>query len=139
MLDLDINNPYVEIIEVKKNKTFIAKEGNTFDEEKNVAEKVPVDEIQVDDLSIEKNVKNKSNKSVSKYYLVINDFYYKDSAIKLKNDLSKKVNINNFIVEKINANKYRLSAGPFNNFNALKSTYISLNNLGFEDLNIYKN
>ena len=46
--------------------------------------------------------------------------------------------INNFSVDKINDNKYRLSAGPFKNFNSLKSTYISLNNLGFEDLNIYK-
>jgi len=30
-----------------------------------------------------------------------------------------------------------LLVGPFNNFNALKTIYISLNNLGFEDLNIY--
>ena len=39
---------------------------------------------------------------------------------------------------KISNNKYRLLAGPFKNFNALKSTYISLNNLGFESLNIYE-
>ena len=31
-----------------------------------------------------------------------------------------------------------LLVGPFKNFNALKTTYISLNNLGFENLNIYK-
>jgi len=40
ILELDINNPFVEIIEVKKNKTFIAKEGNIFEEEKNVIDKV---------------------------------------------------------------------------------------------------
>ena len=51
ILKLDENNPYVEIIEVKKNKTFIAKKTNTFDEEKNVAETVPVNEIQMDDLT----------------------------------------------------------------------------------------
>ena len=39
-------------------------------------------------------------------------------------------------LEKINDKKYRLSVGPFNSFNTLKSTYISLNNLGFEELNI---
>ena len=44
----------------------------------------------------------------------------------------------NFSVKKINDNKYRLSVGPFNNFNALKSTYISLNKLGFEDLNVFR-
>ena len=29
-------------------------------------------------------------------------------------------------------------SGPFKNFNALKSIYISLNNLGFEGINIYR-
>jgi len=41
------------------------------------------------------------------------------------------------LVKKIGDNKYRLLAGPFKNFNALKTSYISLNNLGFDDLNIY--
>ena len=39
---------------------------------------------------------------------------------------------------RINDNNFRLTIGPFENFNALKSSYISLNNLGFEDLNIYR-
>ena len=49
-LELDPNNPYVEVFEVKKNKKFIAKEGNTHEEEKNVADKAPVDEISMNDL-----------------------------------------------------------------------------------------
>jgi len=56
----------------------------------------------------------------------------------LKLHLEKESQIKNFLIKKINENKYRLSVGPFKNFNALKSTYISLNNLGFHDLNIYK-
>ena len=51
ILELDLNNPYVEIIETKKNKTFIAKKSNIFEEEKNVVEKVPVNEIKMDDLT----------------------------------------------------------------------------------------
>ena len=51
ILELDTNNPFIEIIELKKNKTFIAKEGNTFEEEKNVAEKAPVNEVEMDDLT----------------------------------------------------------------------------------------
>ena len=46
--------------------------------------------------------------------------------------------MNNILVKKINNKKYRLLAGPFKNFNALKTTYISLNNLGFEIPNIYR-
>ena len=41
------------------------------------------------------------------------------------------------VSKKINDKKYRLFVGPFKNFNALKTTYFSLNNLGFEIPNIY--
>ncbi len=93
----------------------------------------------MDDLSkkepeIEKEISEKSN-----FILVINDFYFEDSANNLKIELVKKTGMNNISVKKINNKKYRLLAGPFKNFNALKTTYISLNNLGFEILNIYKN
>ena len=138
ILELDANNPYVEIIEVKKNKTFIAKETNTFVEEANVAEKVPVDEIKMDDLTKENTKVVKKIDKKKNYILVISDFYYLDSANNLKEELIKKMQIDNLNVKKINDKQYRLSVGPFKNFNALKSIYISLNNLGFEDLNIYK-
>jgi len=135
-LELDLDNPFIEIIEMKKNKTFIAKEGNIFDEEKNVADKAPVDEIKMDDLS--KNLtETKEKQQKTSFILVISDFYYIDSAHNLRNDLIKKININNISIKKINNNKYRLLVGPFKNFNALKTTYISLNKLGFEGLNIY--
>ena len=55
----------------------------------------------------------------------------------LKSELVNKTKNQDFHIKTINNKKYRLSAGPFKNFNALKSTYISLNNLGFESLNVY--
>ena len=135
-LDLDLKNPYIEIIELKKNKKFVAKKGNTFDEEINVAEKAPVNEVEVNDLSNSDTTYKTKPEKENNYVLIVSDFYYKDSAINLMNELKKKINSNNFIVKKISDNKYRLSLGPFKNFNALKSTYISINNLGFENLNI---
>ena len=61
ILELDLDNPYVEIIETKKNKTFIAKKANTFEEEKYVEETAPVNEIKMDDLStVSTSVKKKS-------------------------------------------------------------------------------
>ena len=137
ILELDLNNPYVEINEIKKNKIFIAKKSNTFDEEKNVATKVPVDEVKMDDLSKTEVDVEKKKQIKNNFILVINDFYYEDSANNLKNELIKKIKMTNISVKKINNKKYRLFAGPFKNFNALKTTYISLNNLGFENLNIY--
>ena len=139
ILNLDQENPYIEIAEIKKNKTFIAKKANTFEEEKNVVNKAPVDQIEIANLSnkVKKNVS--TNKKNNNFAILINDFYYEKSAIGLKNELIKKTNVNKFYIKKINDNKYRLLVGPFKNFNALKTTYISLNNLGFKNLNIYKN
>jgi len=136
ILKLDMNNPFIEILEIKKNKTFIAKEGNIFDEEKNVAEKAPVSEVKVDDLS-KNNIKTSKKKNqLNKFKIIITDFYYKDSAENLKDELTKKTKYTSFLVTKINDKKYRLLAGPFENFKALKNVYISLNTLGFENLNI---
>ena len=138
ILELDLDNPFVEVVEVKKNKTFIAKKTNMFEEEKKVAEILPVNEVKMDDLTkVEVKAKKKLNKK-SNFILVVSDFYYEDSANNLMKGLVKKTKINNISVKKINDKKYRLFAGPFKNFNALKTTYISLNKLGFENLNIYR-
>ena len=138
ILELDLNNPYVEINEIKRNKIFVAKKSNTFDEEKNVATKVPVDEIKINDLTKTEPETEKKMSKITDFILVINDFYYIDTANNLKTELIKKTKMTNISVKKINDKKYRLFVGPFKNFNALKTTYISLNNLGFENLNIYK-
>ena len=137
-LELDMENPYVEVFETKKNKTFVAKESNTFEEEKNVSKKVPVDEVKIDilteqDVNTKKKIVKKNN-----FILVINDFYYFDSANDLKKVLREKIKVDNISIKKINNNKYRLFAGPFKSFNTLKTTYISLNKLGFEDLIVHR-
>ena len=138
ILELDPNNPYIEINEVKKNKTFIAKKSEIFEEEKNVVVKIPLDEIKVDYLVEDKTEIIKKKKKLGNFILVISDFYFLDSANNLKKELLEKTKMNNISVKKINNKKYRLLVGPFKNFNALKTTYISLNNLGFENLNIYR-
>jgi len=137
ILELDSDNPYVEVIEVKKNKIFVAKKTNTFEEEKKVAENAPVDPITMDVLSNDKSEIDKEISKQANFILVINDFFFEDSAIELKDELVKKTKMDNISIKKINNKKYRLFVGPFKNFNALKTSYISLNNLGFEILNIY--
>ena len=63
-LELDILEPYIEIKEIIEGSSFIAKKAKTYDEEKNVAEKAPVEQIQIKELSdnskkeIEINKKN---------------------------------------------------------------------------------
>ena len=130
-LELDMENPYVEVFETKKNKTFVAKESNTFEEEKNVAGTVSTNEIKMSDITINKSETKKKSDEKNNFILVISDFYYEDTANNLMEELIKKTKLNNIAVNKINDKKYRLFAGPFKNFNALKTTYISLNKLGF--------
>ena len=137
-LELDMENPYVEVFETKKNKTFVAKESNTFEEEKNVSKKAPVDEVKIDILTDQDDNTNKKIVKKNNFIIVINDFYYFDSASDLKKELREKIKVDNIFIKKINNNKYRLFAGPFKSFNTLKTTYISLNNLGFGKMDIYK-
>ena len=53
-LDLDIDQPYIEILEILENSIFVAKKTKTFDEEKSVAVKAPVNSISINDLNIDK-------------------------------------------------------------------------------------
>ena len=137
ILELDTDNPFIEIVEIKKNKTFIAKKVVTEDEEKNVSAKVVLKTVEVDDISSQKQEKKSTNKN-ERFIIVIGDFYYESSALKLKQKLFSDGNLGKLQVKRIKKNKFRLISGPFKSFNTLKSAYISLNNLGFHELDINK-
>ena len=55
-LNLNVNFPYVEINEIKTNKSFIAKKAITENIEKKIANKAPVEKINIDNLSKNKKV-----------------------------------------------------------------------------------
>ena len=56
-LELDLNEPYIELTLISKNSTFVAKKTKMFDEERTVAEKAPIDGIQINDLNLKKTKK----------------------------------------------------------------------------------
>jgi len=134
-LEIDIENPYIEISEIKKNKKFIAKKAVTHEEEKNVATKIQVDSILIDEIS---TTKKKLKKKENHFIINIADFYYMDSAQNTLNRFKKEENISNLKIKKISDKKFKLLSGPFVSFNAMKKTYFSLNELGFENLEIIK-
>ena len=53
-LDINIDEPYVEIVLISNNSSFVAKKTKTWEEEREVAEKAPVDGIVINDLNKEK-------------------------------------------------------------------------------------
>jgi len=134
-LDLDVNNPYVEFYTIKKNVKFIAKEASIFEEEKNVADKAPVSSININDLSVstpESEVKKKK----PSYIIDIAEFYFLESAERVKNRFEKEANLVNIKIKKISNNKFKVYSGPYASFDFMKKTYFGLNELGFENLDI---
>ena len=138
-IDLNINEPYVEISTVSINSTFLAKKAKMYDEEKNVANKAPVDGISISDLSINKK-KIKKNKKVDKFRYIIKlaDFYYKDSAKMMQKRIKDELNLNNSKIIKISNTNYRVYFGPYDNLKSLKKAFDDINPLNFENIEIIK-
>tara|TARA_B100001093_G_scaffold297516_1_gene283718 strand:+ start:944 stop:1699 length:756 start_codon:yes stop_codon:yes gene_type:complete len=138
-LQLDMKIPYVDLILIKEKSTFIAKKAKTFDEEKNVAEKAPVDGIVIDNLNESQKLEKKAKDSISLYSIKIADFYYKDSAKLMVQRIESEINLKNSSIKKISNTKYRVLIGPFNDINKLEKSYNIIKSLKFENLEILRN
>ena len=138
-LEIDINEPYIILEEIRDNALFIAKKSKTFDEEKKVADKAPVDSISVNDLNekIEKKIVIK--KKNFSYIVKIADFYYKKTADEMANRIKIELNLNTVGINKINENKFRVFLGPYTSLNSLQIAYNSIEGLGFENIEIINN
>ena len=139
-LDLDIDRPYIEIVLISNKSTFVAKKTKTFEEEKNVAEKAPIDGILISDLNNKKKDKKKKVKKKNfSYSIKIADFYYKDTAKMMINRIRKSTTANNFKILRLSDTKYRVILGPFNDIKTLKESFEIMKSLNFENLEILEN
>ena len=125
-----------------QNNSFIINKAKTFDEEKSVAAKVPVEGIKIENIGTTLKVKKtkisvKSNNSF-KYIIKIADLYFLDSAKNLKNRLKNEYNINNIKIKKLEKNSYRIYKGPFKNLDSIKRAYTDIIKLNFENIEIIK-
>ena len=138
-LDLNINEPYVEISEIMNSSTFVAKKAKTYDEEKKVATKAPVNSIKISDLN-KANEKNKqSSNNKFSYIIKVADFYFNDTAKLMISRIVSETKIKNPKIEKLSIEKFRVYLGPFNNINSLQKSFNSINILEFENIEIIKN
>ena len=138
-IDLNKSEPYIEILEVLEDSIFIANKAKTFEEEKSVATKVPVNNISISDLNqTQPNPKNEINKKFS-YNIKIADFYFNDTALLLINRINNETVIKGAKIKKITEKKYRVYLGPFANINALQKSFNDINILEFENIEIIKN
>ena len=138
-LDLDFNEPLLEIALVSRNSTFIAKKSKTFEEEKKVAEKAPIDGIQIKDLNSKPKKKKRNIKLKFSYSIKLADFYYKSSAKTMISRIKNETNIKNSRIQQLSKTKFRVLIGPFNDIKSLKETYEKLSPMNFENLEILNN
>ena len=109
---------------ISQNSTFIAKKAKTFEEEKKIAEKAPIDGIQIDNLGSENLQKNDpTNEKFFNYSIKVADFYYKDSAKSMTSRIISETNVKNPIIQTLSKTKYRVLLGPFNDIKKLEKTF----------------
>ncbi len=139
-LELNLSEPFVEIILISKDSTFIAKKAKTFKEEELVAEKAPIDGIQINDLNNKKNNK-KSNLKDKKfsYSIKVADFYYKKTAQLMIDRIKNETSLKNYKIIQLSKTNYRVLIGPFNDIKSLKKSFEKMKLLYFENLEILKN
>ena len=136
-INLKTDLPLVEVIEVKKNKSFVAKKTKIFKEEEKIHSNAPVETVIINNISKKQKVKNKAIKD--KFYIIIAEFYSKNSASLLKKRITQE--LKNFDSKKLyinskKSNKITLLSGPYSSINLMKNDYIQLKNFGFEELDI---
>jgi len=136
--ELELNRafPYVEITEIKLNKSFIAEKAITENVEKKIANKAPVTKININNLS---KLKKSRKTTIKTYSILVAEFYRLESAEVLKKRLELILNNSNYqliYINKKNNKSYELLMGPYNTINKLKNDYIALNVSNFEDLDI---
>ena len=139
VLELNENEPYVEISTVSENSTFLAKKAKMYDEEKEVANKAPVDGISISDLSTN-NKKTIETKEASKfnYIIKIADFYYEKTAKLMQKRIKDELNIKNSKIKQISNTNFRVYMGPFDNIKSLKKAFDDISPLNFENIEIIK-
>ena len=136
-LNLQNDSPLVEIVEVKKNKSFIAKKTKIFKEEERIHSKAPIEGVLINNISKDSRKKKKLNKDM--FYILIAEFYSKNSANLLKKRITD--NLGGFDSKKLfikskKTTKVSLLSGPYSSVNLMKNDYILLKKFGFEELDV---
>ena len=137
-IGVDINEPYIQILSIPKGSMFVAKRAKTFDEEKHVADKAPVDSISIKNLNIKNNQEIKKKKTFS-YTIKIADFYFISTANSMSERIKKETPIKKAKIKKLSETNYRVYLGPFDDINSLQNAFNDINILQFENIEILKN
>ena len=136
-LNIKKDLPLIEILEIKKNESFVAKKAKIYNEEKKISSNAPVASVKISNISKNKNIKKKIKKK--EFYILIGTFYDKNIAEFLKKRIIKETpqyDTNKLIINKKSNKQTELISGPYYAINFMKNDYILLKQFGFEELDI---
>ena len=139
---LKLNNdlPILEIIEIKKNKSFVAEKAKMYNEEKKIPSNAPVTSVKISNISKDKVKKTTNKKDI--IFIHVASFYAIETARFLKQRITKQLpefDNKKLQIKKINNKETQVILGPYSSINLLKNDYIKLKNFGFEELDILIN
>ena len=101
-LSLNLNEPYINLVLISQNSTFVAKKAKTFEEEKKVAEKAPVDGIQIDNLGEINQLKNEIDTCTGRSQLLILKKLRSENALKvmefIKHSIRNYIGLHDFLI-----------------------------------------
>ena len=89
--------------------------------------------------NISKNKNSNKNINIEKIYILIASFYSEETAIFLKDRITKDIpsyDKKKLKIKKKSNTKIDLISGPYNTVNLMKNDYIQLKKFGFEELDI---
>jgi hypothetical protein len=135
-LNINYELPMIEVLEVKKNKSFIAKKAKIYQEEKKISSNAPVTSVKIANISKKKIKKSNKKKNI---YIFVASFYTNEAATLLKTRIVSETpsyDIKKLIIRKKTTKEFEVLSGPYKSINLLKNDYINLKNLGFEELDI---
>tara|TARA_B100000886_G_scaffold226979_1_gene158221 strand:- start:1505 stop:2257 length:753 start_codon:yes stop_codon:yes gene_type:complete len=140
-LNIDRRIPIIEVLEIRKNKSFVAKKAKIYQEEKKIPANAPVMSVKIDNISKKKSLKNKEELKTN-IYILIGSFYSEDSAFFLKDRIIKEIidfDKKKIIIKRESSKEIEVISGPYKSVNLLKNDYIKLKNIGFEEMDIFIN
>ena len=140
-IELEINfvEPYVEIISLNNNSVFLANKAKTFDEEKKVSNKAPVDGISIKNLNDNSNDKDIIKKLNNFNYIIkIADFYFKDSAKLMVKRIKEETKVNKVKIMNISNTNFRVFLGPYKDLNSLQKAFNDISIIDFENIELIK-
>ena len=138
-LEIDLVEPYVEIIALNNNSVFLANKAKMFDEEKKVANKAPVDGISIKNLNENTNdkvIKKKLN--TFSYIIKIADFYFRDSAKLMVKRIKEETKVNKVKIMNISNTAFRVYIGPYKDLNSLQKAFNDISIIDFENIELIK-